>query len=132
MKMRLLSPAGDFECLKQAIYNGADEVYLGVNNFNARNNIAGFTLNSLPEAVNFAHVYGVKVLLAVNILFPDEELQAALDVVCDAHNTGVDAIIVQDIGLAALIKKHYPSVELHASTQMAVHNLEGVSALERI
>jgi len=130
--MRLLSPAGDMDSLKQAVYNGADEVYLGVNNFNARNNIAGFTLESLREAVNFAHAYKVKVLLAVNILFPDDELQAALDVVCDAHNMGVDAFIVQDIGLAALIKKHYPSLELHASTQMAIHNLEGVLILERL
>ena len=124
--MKLLSPAGNFESLKTAVYNGADEVYLGVNDFNARNNIDGFNLFNLSDAVNFAHIYGVKVLLAINILFTDNELQSALDIVVASHNIGVDAFIVQDLGLALLIKKHYPEIELHASTQMGLHNLEGV------
>ncbi len=124
--MKLLSPAGNFESLKTAVYNGADEVYLGVNDFNARNNIDGFDLSSLPEAVNFAHIFGVKVLLAINILFSDNELQSALNTVVASHNIGVDAFIVQDLGLALLIKKNYPEIELHASTQMGLHNLEGV------
>lgn len=72
--MLLLSPAGDFESLKMAVFYGADEVYLGVKDFNARN-IEGFSLTSLREAVDFAHVYGVKVHLAVNILFSNSELQ---------------------------------------------------------
>ena len=124
--MKLLSPAGNFESLKTAVYNGADEVYLGVNDFNARNNIDGFDLFNLSDAVNFAHIYGVKVLLAINILFTDNELQSALDTVVASHNIGVDAFIVQDLGLALSIKKHYPEIELHASTQMGLHNLEGV------
>ncbi len=124
MKMRLLSPAGEMESLKMAVTYGADEVYLGVKNFNARN-IEGFSLETLKEAVNFAHLHNVKIHLAVNILFNDEELQNALNLIVDAHNTGVDAFIIQDLGLAHLIHKNYPQIEMHASTQMAIHNLEG-------
>jgi len=128
--MKILSPAGNFESLKMAVFNGADEVYLGINDFNARN-IDGFTLETLGEAVDFAHIYDVKVLLAINILFSDEELQSALDVVIEAYNLGVDAFIIQDLALAELISKNYPQIEIHASTQMGIHNLEGVQAIEK-
>ena len=127
--MKLLSPAGNIESLKVAVYNGADEVYLGINQFNARNNIDGFTIENLKEAVDFAHLFGVRVFLALNILFSDDELQSALDIVVKANNLGVDAFIVQDLGLISLIAKHFPTVELHASTQMGIHNSEGVKAL---
>jgi len=129
--MKILSPAGNFECLKVAVYNGADEVYLGVNQFNARNNIDGFTMQNLKEAVDFAHLYGVKVLLAINILFTNNEMQSALDTIVDGYNMGVDAFIVQDLGLAGLLNKYYPEIELHASTQMGLHNLEGVKAVKK-
>ncbi len=127
--MKLLSPAGNFESLKLAVFYGADEVYLGVNEFNARNNIDGFTLETLKDAVDFCHIHGVQVCLAINILFADDELKNALDVVLSAFNLGVDYFIVQDLGLAYLISKTIPNAVLHASTQMAVHNLEGVLAL---
>ena len=130
--MELLAPAGSMESLKVAVYNGADAVYLGIKQFNARNNIDGFSIETLSEAVNFAHLFSVKVYLALNILFKDEELQSALDVVVEANNMGVDAFIVQDLGLVYLINKYYPNIELHASTQMAVHNLEGVRILEKL
>lgn len=129
--MLLLSPAGDFESLKMAVFYGADEVYLGVKDFNARN-IEGFSLTSLREAVDFAHVYGVKVHLAVNILFSNSELQSALDLVVDAYNLGVDAFIIQDLGLASLISKNYPEICIHASTQMGFHNLEGVQFAKKL
>lgn len=131
MKMKLLSPAGDIESLKMAIFNGADEVYLGIKNFNARN-IEGFSLETLKDAVKFAHLYGVRVFLTVNILFKDEEIKSALDLIVDAYNLGVDAFIVQDLGLASLIYKYYPQIELHASTQMGIHNLEGVREIEKL
>ncbi len=127
--MKILSPAGNFESLKMAIYNGADEVYLGINDFNARNNIDGFTMDNLCEAVDFAHIFGVKVLLAINILFSDDELIEAVKTVVDAFNFGVDAFIVQDLGLAKILSENFPQVELHASTQMGLHNLEGVQAI---
>ncbi len=129
--MKILSPAGNFESLKMAIYNGADEVYLGVNDFNARNNIDGFSVDTLKEAVAFAHLYGVKVHLAINILFTDEELSSAIDVVGKALTFGVDAFIVQDLGLISLINKLYPDAEIHLSTQMGLHNLEGIKALSK-
>ena len=129
--MKILSPAGNFESLKMAIYNGADEVYLGINDFNARNNIDGFTIDTLKDAVAFAHLYGVKVHLAINILFTDEELKSAIDVVGKALVIGVDAFIVQDLGLISLINKLYPDAEIHLSTQMGLHNLEGIKALSK-
>lgn len=129
--MKVLAPAGNIDCLKTAIYHGADEIYLGINDFNARNNIDGFTLATLKEAVDFAHVYGVKVFLAVNILFTDKELQDALNTVICAYNTGVDAFIVQDLGLIKILYENYPEIELHCSTQTGIHNLEGVKELEK-
>lgn len=132
INMKLLSPAGNFECLKSAVSNGADEVYLGINDFNARNNVDGFTLDTLTEAVDFCHLFSVKVNLAINILFNDSELQKAFDVVVCAYNMGVDCFIIQDLGLAKLIKEHYPQIEIHASTQMGIHNLEGVKFIESL
>ncbi len=131
MCMKILSPAGNMLALTTAIYNGADEVYLGVNQFNARNNIDGFTMQTLKQAVDKAHLFGVKVNLAVNILFSDSELQSALDLVVDAFNLGVDYFIIQDLGLISLIKKHYPQIVVHASTQMGIHNLEGVNYVQK-
>lgn len=130
--MKLLAPAGNFDILKTAVYNGADEVYVGINQFNARNNIDGFTLDSLKEAVDFAHVFNVKVLLAVNILFDNEEVQSALDLIVDAFNLGVDAFIIQDIGLISILYNNYPEIPVHASTQMGIHNLEGVKEVEKL
>lgn len=129
MNMKILSPAGEMESLKMAVFNGADEVYLGVKGFNARN-IEGFDLETLKQAVDFAHVYGVRVFLTVNILFTNYEIQDALDLIVDAYNLGVDAFIIQDIGLASLMQKYYPQIEIHASTQMGIHNLEGVKFVE--
>lgn len=129
--MKILAPAGNFECLKVAVYNGADEVYLGINEFNARNNVDGFTLENLSKAVDFAHLYGVKVNLALNILFDDSELLSAVNVAVKAFNMGVDAFIVQDLGLIKILSSLYPQIKLHASTQMGIHNLEGVNFLEK-
>ena len=129
--MKILSPAGNFESLKIAVFNGADEVYLGINTLNARNNINGFHIENLKSAVDFAHIFGVKVNLAINILFSNSEIQHALDTIVDAYNLGVDCFIIQDLGLAYLVNKYYPQIEIHASTQMALHNLEGVKTVEQ-
>ena len=130
--MKLLSPAGNLQALKVAVYNGADEIYLGVNDFNARNNIDGFTTQSIKEGVDFAHLYGVKVLLAINVLFTDQEMQNAVDVAVECANAGVDAFIVQDLGFAKLLREYYPNLQLHASTQAGVHNLEGAKFFESL
>lgn len=130
--MKILSPVGNFESLKMAVYYGADEVYLGVKDFNARNNIEGFSVEDLDEVVFFAHINNVKINLAVNILFRDDELSRAVELVVKAYNKGVDSFIVQDLGLAYLLHKYYPEIELHASTQMGLHNLEGVKQAEKL
>lgn len=129
--MKILAPVGNFECLKAAIAGGANEVYLGVKEFNARNNIEGFSLETLKSAIDYAHLFGVKVLLALNILFTGDEMQSAVDVAVSAYNYGIDAFIIQDLGLASILNKNYPQMELHASTQMGIHNLEGVKAIEK-
>ncbi|MBQ8427342.1 MAG: U32 family peptidase [Clostridia bacterium] len=127
--MKILSPAGNFESLKLAVYNGADEVYLGINEFNARNNIDGFTMENLSNAVDFAHLYGVRVCLAINILFTDQEILDAVNIILNAYELGVDCFILQDLGLIKIISENYPQIEIHASTQMGIHNLEGVQAV---
>ena len=128
--MKILSPVGDFESLKLAVFNGADEVYLGITDFNARAT-NGFSFSDLPKVVEFAHIYDVKVNLAVNILFKNSELNTALELVVKAYNLGVDSFIVQDFGLITLLYNNYPQIEIHASTQMGIHNLEGVRFLEK-
>ena len=130
--MKLLSPVGNFESLKMAVYNGADEVYLGISDYNARNNIDGFSLENLDDVVFFCHIFGVKVNLAVNILFHDSELENAVNVVVTAFNKGVDCFIIQDLGLASILHENYPEIELHASTQMGICNLAGAKYVEKL
>lgn len=124
--MELLCPAGSFEALRAAVCNGADAVYLGVEGFNARRNARNFTLQELPEAVAYCHVRGVKVHLTLNTLVGDRELPAAANTIVAAAKAGVDAFIVQDLGMVALCKQVAPNMALHASTQMSIHSLEGV------
>lgn len=129
-KVELLSPVGSFEGLKCAVYNGADAVYLGLENFNARGNIENFTMENLKDATTFAHMFGVKVYLTLNTLVKDEEFENVIDYVKNALKSRVDAFIVQDIGLIYYLRQHFPNIELHASTQMGLNNLEGVNALK--
>ena len=124
--IELLSPAGSFEALRAAVCNGADAVYLGVEGFNARRNARNFTLQELPEVVAYCHVRGVKVHLTLNTLVGDKELSAAAETIAAAAKAGVDAFIVQDLGMVSLCKEIAPQMALHASTQMSIHSLEGV------
>ena len=124
--MELLCPAGSFDALRAAVCNGADAVYLGVEGFNARRGARNFTLQELPEAVAYCHIRGVKVHLTLNTLVGDRELQAASETIAAAARAGVDAFIVQDLGMVALCKEIAPHIALHASTQMSIHSLEGV------
>ena len=130
--IELLSPVGDFDCLKAAVQNGADAVYLGVSEFNARYSAKNFTLETLQEAINYAKIRNVKVHLTLNTLVKDEELEYVLNIARTAYNYGVDSIIVQDFGLANLIMKYLPDLPVHASTQMTIHNLEGAKYLKNL
>ena len=131
-EIELLSPAGDFDCVKAAVQNGADAIYLGYSSFSARSSAANFTLEELKKAIDYAHIRNVKVHLALNILIKNEEFKEAISVAQKAYEYGVDAIIVQDLGLAATLIKHFPKLPIHASTQMTVNNLSGVKTLERM
>lgn len=131
-KVELLSPAGDKEKLEFAIHNGADAVYLGLDEFNARANQKNFDLEGLKSGISYAHLFGVKVYLAINILFKDDEIPHAMDVISSALSYGVDALILQDIALASLVKRTFPNAILHASTQMGCSNLEGARFLKNL
>ena len=122
----ILAPVGDEEALLGAIKGGADAVYLGVGEFNARQGAKNFTLETLESAIDLAHSHGVSVYLALNIPIKQKELQHALEIVDEAYAKGIDAIILQDLGLLQLLKEIYPELELHASTQMTIHNKAGV------
>ena len=128
--MKILSPAGDYESLICALNEGANEIYFGVSEFNARNNIVGFKAQDIENIVKYCALFNARSFLAVNILFKDEELENAVNLIVNAFNLGVDAFIIQDLGLAKILYENYPEIELHASTQMAIHNLEGVNFLK--
>ena len=124
--MELLAPAGSMEALRAAVCNGADAVYLGAGTFNARMNARNFSAADLQEAIVYCHVRGVKVHLTLNTLVLDREMQRAADLIRMAAAFGVDAFIVQDLGVVSLCKEIAPDVPVHASTQMSIHSLEGV------
>lgn len=124
--MEILSPAGSPEAVRAAVYAGADAVYLGYGPFNARRNARNFSREELEEAIRLCHLYGVKVYLTLNTLASDREVAQAAQVAVEASSLGVDAILVQDMGLLQVVRKVAPDVHLHASTQMTIHNLDGV------
>ena len=130
-KIELLSPVGDFECLKAAVQNGANAVYLGAANFNARYSAKNFSIEDLEEAINYAHLRNVKVFLTLNTLIKNQELNNAIDLASKAYELGIDSIIVQDIGLANLLLKNFPNLPIHASTQMTCHSLSGAKVLQK-
>jgi putative protease len=126
----ILAPVGDEEALLGAIKGAADAVYLGVEDFNARKGARNFSLDKLEEAIDLAHSRGVRVFLALNIPIKQKELQTALDVVDKAYSWGIDAIILEDLGLMRMLSRAYPELPLHVSTQMTIHNPDGVAFAE--
>ena len=104
-KLEVLAPAGDLQSFKCAIFNGADAVYLGLNNFNARIKADNFNKDNIKDVVSFAHIYGVKVYLTVNTLIKDDEVSEFLDTIKTAIEAKVDAFIIQDFGMAKLLKE---------------------------
>lgn len=131
-KIELLSPAGSIESFKAACQNGADAVYMGVDKYNARAMAVNFGINEYIECIEYAHIRGIKVYLTLNTLMYDDEIKEALDIVLKLYSKGLDAVIIQDIGLGMLIHKLIPKLPLHASTQMSVYSLDQVKYLEGI
>ena len=130
--IELLSPVGNFECLKAAVQNGANAVYFGASSFGARAFAGNFDDYELEKAINYAKLRGVKTHLTLNTLIKEDEFNSAFEIAKKAYMYGIDAIIVQDIGLASKLIESFPDLDIHASTQMTVHNLEGVKELEKL
>ena len=131
-RFEILAPAGDFENLKAAVFAGADSVYLGVQSFNARASATNFDYETLKEAVKFCHARNVTVNVTLNTILYDTELEAFAEAVKNIAECGVDAVILQDMGAAEIVRNVAPSLARHGSTQMAVHTLEGALQLKEM
>ena len=131
-KVELLAPVGDWNCLKAAVQNGADAVYFGVEQFNARMYAANFNIEDMKQVIDYCKLRNVKTNLTLNTLLENCEFDNAVDLAKEAYKAGVDAIIVQDLGLAKYLIDNIPGLPIHASTQMTVHNLQGVLKLEKL
>src|SRR5688572_8556130 len=122
----LLAPAGGWDCLRAAVANGADAVYFGLPRFNARLRADNFSEAELRDVVQFCHRAGVKAYVAFNTLVFTNELDAALEMLRDCSRSGVDALIVQDVGLVRMARALTPDLPIHASTQMTITSPEGI------
>lgn len=125
----LLAPAGEFESLRAAVLNGADAVYVGGKSFSARQFAGNFNDDEMAQAVRFCHAYNVKIFVTINTLMNNSEIKDAVNYAAFLYSIGVDAVIVQDIGFLKTLREQIPDFEVHGSTQMTVHNLEGVNLL---
>ena len=132
MVPELLAPAGSLDAVRAAFANGADAVYLGAERFNARDEGAQLTLDELEEACRIAHSRGGRVYLTLNTLLKPAELEDALTLLGDAIDRGIDAAIVQDLGLIRLIRTIYPALEIHGSTQLTVHDAAGATIMREL
>jgi len=131
-KIELLAPAGNMSSLKAAVMAGCDAVYLGGIKFGARAFSKNFNNDELVQAINYCHLYGVKVYVTVNTLVYENEVNSFLEYIEFLHMNNVDALIIQDFGMFDLVRKTFPNLELHASTQMHIHNLDGVRMMEKL
>lgn len=132
MSLEILVPAGTPEALKVAVNSGADAVYLGGSNFSARANAVNFNNEQLSDGIVYAHIRGVKVYVALNTLIEDTKLSEAFEFAKFCYEAGVDALIVQDLGVLSMLRQCFPDLKLNASTQMTIHNLKGVKAAEKV
>ena len=129
-KVELLAPAGSMEALRAAVQNGCDAVYLGGSMFGARAFANNFDEDEIQEAIAYAHVYGVRVFVTVNTLIREEEFEDCVRYVQFLYEHDVDAVIIQDLGLFSVLRQRFPDMELHASTQMHIHNPQGIHFIE--
>ena len=131
-KIELLAPGGDVDAIKAAIVAGANAVYCGLDMFNARNRASNLSFDELNGVIKLAHQYDCEIFLTLNIVMLEHELPSLIKLLNQLVNTGIDGIIVQDLGLFNLVKKHFPSLDIHASTQMTTHNEGQVLFLAKI
>ena len=131
-KIELLAPAGNMNNLIAAVQAGCDAVYLGGKSFGARAFSKNFNDEEIVKAINYCHLYGVKVYVTVNTLIFEDEVESFLKYVDFLHKNNVDAILIQDLGMLDLVRKIYPNLEMHSSTQMHIHNLDGTLFMEKL
>lgn len=128
--MELLAPAGNFGTLKAVVQSGADAVYIGGSEFSARRSAANFDIDEIEEAAKYCRIRNVKLHVAANILVKESEVNKFLEYIGKLNNIGVDAVIIQDIGMAKVVHQMYPDLPMHASTQLTVTNFEGAKKLK--
>jgi len=121
-KIELLAPGGDVEAIKAAVIAGANAVYCGLDKFNARNRAANLTYDDLVGVIRLAHRYDCEVFLTINVVILEQEIPALIKLLNKIVNSGIDGIIVQDLGIFHLVKKYFPTLDIHASTQLTTHN----------
>ncbi|MFZ7120608.1 MAG: DUF3656 domain-containing U32 family peptidase [Eubacteriaceae bacterium] len=131
-KPELLAPVGNVQVLKAAVFAGADAVYLGGKEFNARLNAENFSREELADVIEYCHLFNKKVYATINILIKDKEIKDVLEYIHYLYSINVDAIIIQDMGLFFLMKKIFSSLPIHSSTQMFIHSIYGVQLLESL
>ena len=131
-KVELLAPAGNFDCLKAAINNGADAVYLGGKSFSARAFANNFDKDELIKAIRYAHLNDVKIYVTLNTLLSEFEFDNAIKMADFYYENHVDGLLIQDLGLYYVLKNKYPDFDLHCSTQMHVHNIEGIKNAKKL
>ncbi|MGI5880636.1 MAG: DUF3656 domain-containing U32 family peptidase [Syntrophomonadaceae bacterium] len=130
--MELLAPAGNWPAFLAAVENGADAVYLGGAHFSARQSADNFSNEEIARALDYAHLRGRKIYVAVNTLIRDDEFDSALQFIYQIYKLGIDAVIIQDIGLLNAVRQLLPDLKLHASTQMTIHNTDAISLVKKI
>lgn len=131
-KVELLAPAGSMDALIAAVQNGCDAVYIGGNMFGARAFANNFNSEEMIRAINYCHVYGVRVFVTVNTLMKEEEIDDCVAYVQFLYEHDADAVIVQDLGLFSILRQKFPDMELHASTQMHIHNPQGIEFMKSL
>ena len=131
-KPEILAPAGTFEALKAAVKAGADAVYAGADKFSARAFAGNFDEDELLKAIDYCHIFGVKIYLAINTLLKEDEIKSLVQYVQPFYKEGIDAVIVQDMGAAALLAREFPDLALHASTQMSISSHYGAQFLKNL
>ena len=131
-KVELLAPAGSYEAFLGAIHAGADAVYLGGHKFGARAYADNFSEEEVCSAIRYAHLYDRKVYLTLNTLIKNYEMQELYDYLSPYYNAGLDGVIIQDLGVFSFVKKHFPGMELHVSTQMTITGVHGAKLLKEL
>lgn len=121
-QFELLAPGGDLDSIKAAIAAGADAIYCGLDRFNARNRATNLTLDNLNGVLHLAHQHSCKIFLTLNVLILESEIPAIVRLLSQLNTTQIDGVIVQDLGLAYILKHHFPDLDVHASTQLNTHN----------